>query len=49
LALGLGIALLLEFLTKVIRTEMDVDSYLHLPTLALLPTLGEKSKKADRV
>jgi polysaccharide chain length determinant protein (PEP-CTERM system associated) len=49
LTVGLGLALLLEFLTKVIRTEMDVDSYLHLPTLALLPTLSEKSKKADRV
>lgn len=48
LTVGLGIALLLEFLTKVIRTEMDVDFYLHLPTLALLPTVGEGKKKAGR-
>jgi len=40
LGLGLGIALLLEFLDKSIRTESDVEFYLKVPTLALVPTVG---------
>jgi polysaccharide chain length determinant protein (PEP-CTERM system associated) len=40
LGLGLGITLLLEFLDKSIRTESDVEFYLKVPTLALVPTVG---------
>jgi protein tyrosine kinase modulator len=36
-ALGLGITLLLEFRDKSLRTEGDVEVFLHLPTLAMVP------------
>ena len=39
LALGLGLAALLELRDKAIRDERDVEFYLELPTLALLPAL----------
>jgi uncharacterized protein involved in exopolysaccharide biosynthesis len=39
LALGLVIALLLEYRDKSIRSEQDVQFYLELPTLALMPTV----------
>ena len=39
LALGLGITLLLEYRDKSLRTEGDVEVFLHLPTLAMVPTV----------
>ncbi len=39
LALGLGITLLLEFRDKSLRTEADVQAFLHLPTLAMVPII----------
>ncbi len=42
-ALGLGIALLLELRDKSLRTERDIELYLGLPTLALVPSVGEEN------
>jgi protein tyrosine kinase modulator len=48
LALGLGIAFLLAFHDTSVRSERDVESLLHLPVLAMVPTLkplsGKKAK-----
>jgi len=43
LALGLGIALLLELRDKSLRTERDIEFYLGLPTLTLVPSVGEEN------
>jgi polysaccharide chain length determinant protein (PEP-CTERM system associated) len=43
LALGLGIALLLEFWDKSLRTEDDVEYFLGLPTLAMVPRISGKN------
>jgi polysaccharide chain length determinant protein (PEP-CTERM system associated) len=40
LVLGLGLALLLELRDKSIRNERDVEFYLGLPALAMLPRIG---------
>ena len=40
LALGVGITLLLEYRDKSMRTEGDVEAFLHLPTLAMVPIVG---------
>ena len=58
LALGFAIALLLEFSDKSIRTEKDVQLYLELPTLMLMPSVDvdesqrrkewKRGKKPDR-
>ncbi len=45
LALGLGITLLLEFRDKALRTEGDVEAFLHLPTLAMVPVVGIGKKR----
>jgi polysaccharide chain length determinant protein (PEP-CTERM system associated) len=45
LAFGLGIALLLELRDKSIRTEQDVELFLHLPTLSLVPFISGSGKK----
>ncbi len=41
LCLGIAIALWLELRDKLIRTERDVEFYLDVPTLALVPMLGK--------
>jgi polysaccharide chain length determinant protein (PEP-CTERM system associated) len=41
LVLGLGIALLLEMRDKSLRTDRDVEFFLGVPALALVPTVGE--------
>jgi polysaccharide chain length determinant protein (PEP-CTERM system associated) len=46
--LGLGLALLLEFLDKSIRTEADVQFYLKVPTLALVPTVDRENGRRVR-
>lgn len=38
--LGLAAVVILEFHNKVMRTERDVQHYLQLPTLALVPPVG---------
>ncbi len=57
IALGLGIAFLLEFRDKSIRTEQDVEAVMELPMLIALPWVGEtengngkqaKSKASER-
>jgi polysaccharide chain length determinant protein (PEP-CTERM system associated) len=45
LVLGLGAALLLEMRDKALRDERDVEFFLELPTLALVPSLQGRYKK----
>ena len=45
LALGLGLTLLLEMRDKSLRNERDVEFYLQLPTLALVPSVGVTNEK----
>jgi len=40
LGLGVGMVVILEFRDKLVRTESDVEYYLKLPTLALVPPVG---------
>ena len=40
LGFGVGLAILLEYLDDTIRSTEDVESMLHLPALAVIPTLG---------
>jgi polysaccharide chain length determinant protein (PEP-CTERM system associated) len=40
LALGVGIATIYELRDKALRDEKDVEFYLQLPTLALVPSIG---------
>jgi polysaccharide chain length determinant protein (PEP-CTERM system associated) len=40
LGVGLGLTLLLEFRDRALRTEKDVEFYLGLPTLALMPEVS---------
>jgi len=47
LGLGLAIALLLELKDKAIRTERDVEFFLELPTLVLLPSVGLAGKQKN--
>jgi polysaccharide chain length determinant protein (PEP-CTERM system associated) len=47
LGLGLGIALLLEMRDKSIRTERDVEAFLQLPTLALVPSVAPGAQKSS--
>jgi polysaccharide chain length determinant protein (PEP-CTERM system associated) len=48
LALGLGIAFLLEMRDTSMRTERDVEFVLRLPVLAMLPEIGPIQAKASR-
>jgi uncharacterized protein involved in exopolysaccharide biosynthesis len=45
LALGVAIALLLEFRDKAMRTERDVEAFLGVPTLALVSILVQMNGK----
>jgi protein tyrosine kinase modulator len=40
LCLGLGMVMILEMRDKSVRTESDVEHYLKLPTLAMVPPVG---------
>ncbi len=43
LAIGVGLAFLLDFLDDTLKSVDDIDRYLHLPALALIPAArGEK-------
>ena len=48
LALGLGLILLLEMRDKSLRTESDVELFLKLPTLAVVPVIDKKSAARKR-
>jgi protein tyrosine kinase modulator len=48
LALGLGIVALLELRDRSIRTELDVEQALGLPTLASVPSIGDKAPELKR-
>jgi polysaccharide chain length determinant protein (PEP-CTERM system associated) len=43
LALGLGLAFLLEMRNTFFRTERDVEFFLHLPVLAMVPSIEPES------
>jgi polysaccharide biosynthesis transport protein len=46
---GIGLAFLLDFLDDSIKSLNDIDRYIHLPTLALIPASGkERSKPGAR-
>lgn len=46
---GVGLAFLLDFLDDSIKSLNDIDRYIHLPALALIPAAGnEKSKPGTR-
>jgi polysaccharide chain length determinant protein (PEP-CTERM system associated) len=47
-ALGLGVILLLEMRDKAIRTEGDVEMFLKIPTLAMVPVIDPKSTSQKR-
>jgi protein tyrosine kinase modulator len=44
-ALGLGLTALFELSDKTLRTERDIESYLGLPTLAVVPVLEMTKRK----
>src|SRR6266850_3403395 len=41
---GIGLAFLLDFLDDTIKTVDDVDRYLHLPALALIPSSRDRGR-----
>ncbi|HEY6293574.1 MAG TPA: Wzz/FepE/Etk N-terminal domain-containing protein [Terriglobia bacterium] len=45
LVIGMGLAVILELKDKAIRDERDVEFYLSLPTLGLVPTIGVENGK----
>ena len=46
LGVGIGLAFLLDFLDDSLKTIEDVDHYIHLPTLALIPALRNERTAA---
>jgi capsular exopolysaccharide synthesis family protein len=44
LAGGVGLAFLLDFLDDTVKSVEDVDRYIHLPALALIPSGRERSR-----
>jgi polysaccharide chain length determinant protein (PEP-CTERM system associated) len=40
IATGLGVALVREALDRTLRTERDIDAFLQVPTLVLIPSVG---------
>ena len=47
LTLGLAIVMLLEMRDKSLRTERDIEFYLELPTLALVPSVRDENGKTN--
>ncbi len=41
---GIGLAFLLDFLDDTLKSVDDVDRYLHLPALALIPAVADKPR-----
>jgi polysaccharide biosynthesis transport protein len=48
LAVGIGLAFLLDYLDDTLKTAEDVDRHLHLPTLALIPAPREQRRLLAR-
>jgi succinoglycan biosynthesis transport protein ExoP len=48
LGVGVGLAFLLDYLDDTLKTVEDVDRYLHLPTLALIPAPHERRRLMER-
>ena len=46
LAAGIGLAFLLDFLDDTVKSFEDVDRYIHLPGLALIPSSRDRSRLA---
>jgi capsular exopolysaccharide synthesis family protein len=46
LVAGIGLAFLLDFLDDTVKSLDDIDRYIHLPALALIPTHTERAKLA---
>lgn len=44
LGVGIGLAFLLDFLDDTLKSVEDVDRYLHLPALALIPSSRERGR-----
>ncbi len=44
LAAGIGLAFLLDFLDDTVKSVEDVDRYIHLPALALIPASRDRSR-----
>ncbi len=44
LAVGIGLAFLLDFLDDTVKSVEDVDRYLHLPALALIPAGRDRGR-----
>jgi polysaccharide biosynthesis transport protein len=47
LLVGVGLAFLLDFLDDTVKTLDDVDRYIHLPTLALIPAVRSDKRLRD--
>lgn len=45
LILGVSLAFLLEYLNDTIRTNEDIERFLRLPTLAMIPSIGSFTKR----
>ena len=48
LAVGIGLAFLLDFLDDTLKSVDDVDRYLHLPALALIPSNSQRGRLIGR-
>ncbi|MFC5703561.1 YveK family protein [Cohnella faecalis] len=46
--IGIGISLLLEYLDDTLRTERDVEQYLGVPTIAMIPRLKDEDIKSNK-
>jgi capsular exopolysaccharide synthesis family protein len=46
LGAGIGLAFLLDFLDDTVKSVEDVDRYIHLPALALIPASRDRSRLA---
>ncbi len=44
LAAGIGLAFLLDYLDDTLKTVNDIDRYIHLPALAVIPALRNESR-----
>jgi capsular exopolysaccharide synthesis family protein len=47
LLLGIGIVALIEFMDRTIKTTEDVERFLEMPTLAVIPDTGERQGSAS--
>jgi polysaccharide biosynthesis transport protein len=45
LAFGVGLALFIEYVDDTLRSADDVEKFLHLPALAIIPTIGAISSQ----